>query len=433
MRPELKVSRGVTKLAFSHPFFGSLLLSCGHKRDDTMPTMYTQGTYVGWNGNFVDTLTEDHTRTILAHEVLHIVFGHCQPWPGKDPKMCNISMDYVINAILNDDGMSFPEGCLYDPMFAGMTWQKVYDILADIYEKKQQKDGNLTGDWDNPNDDGSIPVTNDGKGNGKPMKEQEGNGSGAAERAEIDEEKQQELGDMLENQMFNPDLSDVIENSDMTEEQKEIVKQKVLQAAQAHKSAGCGNLASAIEDLIDEIRTSKVDWVEYLHETMLSNYPEDYTFRRPNKKFMGAYDMYMPTMEGVQVGNIGVHVDFSGSVSMDERIEFLSEINEISVMFNPEKIYIFYTDCEVHKVEVFESGDEVTALDGVGGGGTSFTPTFDYIEKEGIELDQLLVFSDMEVWEACFPKEEPDYPTLFISTRKHYDVPFGECITTGGA
>ena len=65
-----------------------------------------------------------------------------------------------------------------------------------------------------------------------------------------------------------------------------------------------------------------------------------------------------------------------------------------------------------------------------GGGGTSFCPTFEYIEEHDISIDQMLVFSDMEVWDECFPKKAPDYPTLFISTRDTYDVPFGDIVTT---
>lgn len=429
----LKVQRGVVKLGFTKPFYGSLLMSCGHKQDNDSPTMYTDGRIVGWNSDFVDTLTEDHTRAILAHEVLHIIFNHCQAWPGKDPKMCNIAMDFVINAILTDDGFSMPEMVLYDPIYAGMSWQQVYAILADIYEKKQQKDGGLTGDWDAAGPDG-VPVINDGKGNGKPMKSQDGDSSGAADGAgkEFDEAKQQEIGDLLENAMFDPNLSDLMEGAGLTDEEKQDIQQKVVQAAQAQKNSGMGGLHGSLDDLISEIRTSKVDWREYLYETVQSRYPLDYTFRKPNKKFLGSYGMYLPTMEGTIVGAIGVHVDFSGSVSSEEKIEFLSEINEISLEFCPEKVYIFYTDCVVQHVEVYEDGEEITCLDGKGGGGTSFTPTFEYIEKHDIELDQLIVFSDMEVDNHCFPKDEPDYPTLFISTRKHYDVPFGECITTSG-
>ena len=433
MTPELKVSRAVTKLAFSHPFFGSLLMTCGHKRDDKMPTMYTEGTYVGWNGDFVDTLTEDNTRAILAHEVMHIVLLHCLPHEGKDRRMCNIAMDYVINYQLADDGFEFPEGVLLDYQFRGMNWLEVYRILMDIYEKHKQAKGCPIPDVDNPNDDGSFPVKMDGTGNGKPFEEQEGDGTNSANNAEIPMDKQEELGESISNAMQSGDFDDCLENSNLSEEEKSDIRRKTLQAAQAAKSAGIGKLPGDIEELINEIRTSKVDWKEYLMETMLANYPEDYTFKRPNKKFLGSYDMYLPTMEGYQVGTIAVHVDTSGSVHSDELAEFLSELNHISQYFNPERVVIYYTDSDVAHKQVFEQGEEIDELEVTGRGGTSFVPTFKAVEEDyNDEIDQMLVFSDMEVWEGCFPDEAPDYPVLFVSTRASYDVPFGDIVTTRG-
>ena len=368
-----------------------------------MPTAYTNGRTIGWNGEFIDGISEAGTRFVMAHEVSHIIFEHCQPWPGKDPKLCNIAMDYVINLMLRDDGFEVLEDALIDECFRGMNWQKVYAILEDCRHKDDEKQ------------DGGQPDYN----------------SGAASDAGLSQEKQEELGKKTNEMMENPDIMDVIENSDLTEEEKADMKQKVIQAAQAAKSSGVGNLPGAIEDLIKEIRTSKVDWKAYLRETMLSNYPDDYTMRRPNKKFMD-YGLYMPTMEGYEVGTIAVGLDTSGSVSHDEMVDFLAELNEITVEFNPSRVLLMYTDWDVAKVEEYGPGEEIDTLNTRGGGGTSFVPVFDYLKKEGIVPDQLIYFSDMEVHDGCFPEEAPDYPCLFVSTRENYPVPFGECVSTKG-
>ena len=426
-----KITRGVTKLAFSHPFFGSMAMSCGHLQDDSIPTMCTDGLKIYWSGPFTDTLDEDETRGVLAHEVMHIALSHCVPHPGKDPKMCNIAMDYVINYTLKKEGFKLPKSALYDTKFADMSWQQVYAICEDLYKKYQQKEGGLTADFNNPNDDGSFPVINDGQGNGKPMTDQEGNGSGAANDAEMSEEDQETLGEQLANAMFNPDIGDVIENSNMTEEQKNDIRQKVVQAAQAQKNSGKGGLPGVLEGLIDEIRANKVDWKEYLYETIQSRYPIDYTYRRGNRKFI-SQGLFMPSMDGTVVGSLAFCLDTSGSVSHEEREEYLAEINFISNEFRPEKVYIIYVDAEVANVEEYDGGEEITQLNMKGYGGTSFWPAFKYIEDNGIELDQLVYFSDMCVSNSDFPKEEPDYPCLFLSTREYYNVPFGECITTSG-
>ena len=345
------------------------MLSLGHSENKDIPTACTNGKHIWWNGEFIDELTEEETLGLMAHEVMHVIFNHCQkhgePY-DSEPKMCNIAMDVVINQIAKDEGFKLPEGGIEpEDRFRGMTWQQVFNIIKD-------------------------------------------------------EEKYQEMCKELT-------LEDIMQNPDLTDEEKKTIQQKVMQAAEAAKSAG--KLPGGIQGLIDEIRTTKVDWKAYLRETMQSRFPMDYTWRRPNRKMLGGADeLYMPTMDGTQVGTIAVHLDTSGSVHHDELVDFLSELNEISTEFNPEQIMIFYTDCEVAHIEVYERGEEITQLNTEGGGGTSFVPTFEYLEEHDIVPDQMLVFSDMEVWESCFPQKHPEFPVLFISTRDKYNVPFGDIV-----
>ena len=370
MDPHLKVSRAVTKLAHSKPFWGSLAMTCGHQLTKDLPTAATDGKRVYWNPEFIDPLTEEETRGLLAHELSHIIFMHCMKH-GKpyddDKKMCNVAMDIVINQILLDDGFKLPEGGIEpEERFRGMTWKQVFNIIKD-------------------------------------------------------EPEYQEMAKELT-------LEDVLENSDLSEEEKAEIKQKVIRAAEEAKARGVGNLPGGIDGLIDEIRETKVDWRAYLISLFQNKYPEDYTFRRPNKKLMEATGIYMPSMEGVAVGAIGIAVDTSGSVSQSEMVDYLTEINEITREFQPETVYLFYCDYECAKVEEYHMGEEIDVLKTRGGGGTSFVPVFDHIEKEGIQIDQLIYFSDMEVHDNCFPNSAPAYDVLWLSTRKDYPVPFGDVV-----
>lgn len=374
MKAKLKVSRAVTKAAFSHPFYGSCMLSLNIHQDDSIPTACTNGQFIKWNEEFIDEQSEEQTLGLMAHEVMHVILQHCEDHGPQfdDPKMCNIAMDIAINHTLTDAGFALPEGGVpLEDRFRNMNWKAIYKIIEN-------------------------------------------------------EEEYKEMAKELT-------LEDVLTNSDLSDAEKEELKQKIEQMTiQAAQNAGPGNVPGQIEELIKKIRTSSVDWREYITATFQSLYPEDYTMRRPNRKWLGAEDMYLPTMEGTKAGNIVVHLDTSASVSTEEKEQFLGELNEISQQFQPESVMIFYTDYEVANVQTFGAGEEITELESAGGGGTSFVPTFKYIADNNIEVDQMLVFSDMEVWDSCFPDEAPDYPVLFISTRDHYDVPFGECVTTGG-
>lgn len=405
MKPALKVSRAVTKAAFSYPFWGSLMLSLGHLSKDDIPTACTDGRKIYWSPKFIDTLTEPQTLGLMAHEISHVIFQHCEKHGAPfddDPRLCNIAMDYVINNILKDEGFELPEGGIYDSNreFVGMSWKQVFHILKDVKDKHQDVEN----------------------GNQPNYKE------GAASNNGMSQERQEELGKEVSDMCSNPDIMDVIDGMPLSDDEKNDLKQKVIKAAQDAKNAGIGNLPGDIEDLIDEIRTSKVNWKEYLITEFANRYPEDYTFKRPNKKLMEATGIYMPSMEGMQVGNIAIGLDTSGSVSHDEIVDYLSEINMITREFTPEKIYLFYCDYSMAKEEVYENGEEIDTLKTRGGGGTSFVPVFEHIEENNIEIDQLIYFSDMEVWEDCFPKNPPGYSVLWLSTRDKYDVPFGTLI-----
>ena len=366
MESQLKVSRAVTRLSFQKPFWGSMALASDIHEDNNIGTWCTDGLFIKWNDAFTQRLDEEETEFVLAHEISHIMWEHCQEFEGKDPRKVNKAQDYIINAMLKEAGFKLIQGCLYDPQYDGMTWQQVYAQL--------------------PEDGGDDDA----------------------------------LGGDVQS---NPDLSDAEK-----EELKQEVRRRVVQAAENAKAQGVGDLPEGIEGLIKEIRESKVDWKEMIRTNIKNNFPDDYTMRKPNKKFLDTYKIYMPTMYSETIGTLAIGLDTSGSMCNEDHIKILSEINAISLELKPQKILLFYTDCEVANVEEYEFGEEIDVLKTRGGGGTSFVPVFKYIEDNGIEVDQLLYMSDMEVWDDCFPKFAPDYPVLWISTRDDYNVPFGEVV-----
>ena len=372
MDSSLKVSRQVTQAAFKKPFWGSMMLSLDVTENNNINTMATDGKHIFWNDAFTQKLSEEECLGVLCHEVCHVMYDHCQDFAPKDPRKVNIAQDYVINAMLIlDESLKLPKDICFDQKYHNWTWQQVY---AD----KEAND-----DWPDLPEDGFGPgdIINDPN-------------MGEAEKGELREE----------------------------------IKRKVIQAAEAQKNSGVGDLPAGIEGLIKEIRESKVDWKAMIRANVKSNFPDDYTMNKPNKKFLQTYGIYMPTMYSETVNAIGIGVDTSGSMCDADYIKILSELNALCQEIKPLKIYVFYTDCEVAKVEVFEVGDDITQLETEGGGGTSFVPVFDYIEKTGLEIDQLIYMSDMEVYDGCFPEFAPTYPVLWLSTRDEYPVPFGDLV-----
>jgi len=407
MDSQLKVSRAITKAAFSKPFYGSLLLSLRVQPSTAVPTAATDGRSVFWNDEFIQEQSEAQTLGLMCHEALHVAYGHCQPWPGMDKRLCNMAMDYRINDILRLEGLELPKEGLFDDtgLFTDMAWPEVYKILADIKAKKDQQEDN-EGDLDAQPGDGS------GASNGLTKQEQEA----------ISDDIDKCAGDDFLDDLLDGNLSDAEQ-----QQLKEDIERMVIQAAAADEAAGVGGVPGDIENLIKEIRTPVVDWREKVITDIRSRNPDDYSMRRPNRKFI-RHGIYMPTMESNTIETLVIALDTSGSVSPTDMKRFLSEMNAISLEIKPMTTMVMYSDFGVAKIEEYAAGEEITELDSRGGGGTSFRPVFEYLEINGIRPDQLVYFSDMEVYGNCFPRSEPDFPVLWVSTRAEYDVPFGELV-----
>ena len=385
MEAQLKISRAVTNLAFNNPFFGSCLMQLKVEERADVPTMATNGTHVFWGKDFVESITEEEVRFVLSHEVMHVILKHCQNFKGKDPQLCNVAMDYVINPQLVHAGFSMPDGALYDQSgkFHNMAWEEVYRCLEDI-KNDREPPVNLT----------------------------------AGEKDDIKKD--------IENSTDHLEQSNGDTDSDKNEESDKI-DDMVIRAATAQEMSGKGGLPHAVKERVKAIREHQVAWNEQLDKLVKAKYPENFTFARPNRRHLGS-GLYLPTMDGHKAGPIAIGVDTSGSVSTEELQLFMSEINNIINDIRPEKVYLMAADCSVADVVEYDSDHYFEDFNAVGGGGTSFRPVFEHIEKEGIEIDQLIYFSDMYVGDYDFPDKHPDYPVIFCSSRNERKVPFGDLI-----
>ena len=79
----------------------------------------------------MQSLTSEHWRFVLAHEMLHAALRHGDRVGGRDPYLWNVAADYVVNGWLIEMGVgTAPDGLLHDPQLAGMSVEAVYDRIA---------------------------------------------------------------------------------------------------------------------------------------------------------------------------------------------------------------------------------------------------------------------------------------------------------------
>ena len=375
MDAETKIARAKTRLVLDHPFWGSLVLGTAFHKDD-IPTMCTNGQWIKWSADFVDKCSDKNVVFTVAHEISHIFLKHCDPIKEIDGKpvnaeVQNMAMDYVINPILIDGNVGeMPEGGLYDPKYHGWSWLKVYRELMQMDESERPQPQPWGGNVGSPEDD-----------NGNEMQ-----------------------GSELE--QFNATID-----------------QRVFLAATGAQSAG--KLPSAIAELVERMRRSKVDWRDVFNRFIGGDQPDDYTFRKPNKKVWYTQGIYTPSIDKIGVGDVVVAVDTSGSVSTAELQQFLGELNNITDDHKPRSVTVITCDADIKSVVRYEQGDIIDTIECNGRGGTRVEPVFKYIRENDLPVDNMVYLTDMGIWD--FPDNTPDYPVLWVSTDPQCsDAPFGE-------
>jgi predicted metal-dependent peptidase len=94
--------------------------------DETMRTIYM---------NPAAGLTEQETRFVIAHEILHVALRHLSRRRGRDHYLWNVACDYVINdwLIQMRVGSAPALGLLHDLALRGLSAEEVYDrIVGDM-------------------------------------------------------------------------------------------------------------------------------------------------------------------------------------------------------------------------------------------------------------------------------------------------------------
>lgn len=393
-KAERRLDRQSSLLVLEHIFFGALKSKMDFREDNTEETMATDGEFIYWNRNFVSECTDDELRGVIAHEVMHPAMLHHVRRGGREPKLWNDAGDYEINPILIDSGFKLPEGGLLDARFAGKTAEQIYEIL-----RKEGKGGK-----------GKPPPGGAAPGQGQP-----GGGRGQPGTGPQGKEGKRPAGQVRD-----------AKDPAASEPDWQIAVQQAAKVAQMH-----GSLPGSLVGMIAQRAKPVVDWKSVLHKFVQQHSKSDYSFSHPNRRYTHQ-GIYLPSIRGNKMPAIGITFDSSGSTQAIRGI-FISEIEAAAAQAKPEAIHILMCDAHVHgDVQTFEPGDDIASnLQFRGGGGTSFVPAFDYVERHGLELVCMLYLTDCE---GDYPKQAPEYdvlwccPTPYDRLLDGYKPPFGEYV-----
>ena len=129
-----RVVKERTKLLVAQPFFGVLAMRLELIETTDIETSATDGKQLLFNPDFIKPLTPHQLRGLIAHEVLHCAYQHMLRRGERDPLKWNIACDYAINAHLLQSNFILPDEGLYNPDFANMTAEQIYNALPDENE-----------------------------------------------------------------------------------------------------------------------------------------------------------------------------------------------------------------------------------------------------------------------------------------------------------
>lgn len=364
---ELRITKAKTAMILDHPFYATVVLSLLFKNAalagmPSVKTMATDGRCIYWDEEFTAKLTFLELVGVLVHETLHVVFMHMLRRGSRNPLLWNIACDYVINILITDAGLKLPKGGYLDPMFRNWTAERVYDFLT-MNPPPGFGEG-LEQGWG-----GFMHPRND---DGTPMSESQ--------------------------------------VSELAEE----IKIKVKQAAESAKSVG--KLPGGLEGLIEAVGKPTVNWKDYIQNWVAGKVPDDFSWKRANRKWLVNHGIYMPRMELHGAGNGVLSIDNSGSVSDGELRDYVREIVGVIEICNPDKLTIIQHDSVVQKVDEWESGDDFSGLKIKGRGGTRIRPVFDLVANMDEQVDWMICFTDMGICDWPQAHEAPDFPVLWAAT-----------------
>lgn len=362
-----KITKAKVNLILNHLFYATLVLNMKFIEDSTIETACTNGIDLRYNPKFIETLTQDKTVGLLAHEVMHPAMMHHTRIGNRDLERWNKAADYAINQILIDSKFDLPEQGLINPAFKNMSAEEIYNLLP--------------------------PSTNDPDKKPNPDPGKNGGVNKAPGQTQTEIQK--------------------------TESE---VKQLLAEAAQVAKMQG--KLPAHLERLIDSIIEPVVNWHSILNAFLTEISRNDYSFSKPSSRYI-SQGLYLPSLHSIEKGSFALLVDTSGSIDQKLLNEFAGEIQGI-LSESAKMLSVIFVDAEINNVQEFEPDEEINLMP-EGGGGTDFKPGFEYIEENQIDPACVVYFTDGYC--SSFP-HNPDYPVLWAVYGGHKDFapPFGEVI-----
>ena len=367
------IDRAIITLVCGFPFEATIIMRLKRLESEAVPTMGTDGRRLLYNPEFVLALSPNELVAVLAHECHHVAGLHMYRRGSREPMRWNIACDMVVNAVVQDSNLTLPgEGHKFK------CTQPVWDKTPEeLYEKIETTKCFVScGGIDDP----------------KSGEDKDGQGGRALSKAEM-------------------------------EVQAAETKQWVAQAAESARQAG--KLTAGLARLVGETLESIVPWRELLARFVSTHSRSDYSWARPNRRHL-ARGFVLPGLWSEELTPVIMACDTSGSIDQDMLRRICSELIACMELYvgagQDVDLQVLWCDAKCYPQLVSDPRE----LKPQGGGGTSYVPVFEWVDKEGEDVRGVVYVTDGYCGDFG---EEPDgTDVLWVLTAPNSDFkpPFGE-------
>lgn len=402
-----KLAAARTRLILEKPFLGALVLRLPMTAAsaDWCATTATDARAFYYNPAYIDSLSMDQTQFMLAHEALHCALSHFARRQHRVKHKWDLACDHAINPLLVDDGLKPPSNALIKPAFKGMTAEEIYPLIDDD-------------DRSETLDNHAYDRENQARGSGSDMTERD------LQRTDAPPQEPRE-GDSGGQGSMRPDEGAAGgEPRPLTPAEQETlaVQWQQRMAGAAQQAMQAGKLGGELKRMIDHLLQPQLPWRMLLARYMTAVARDDYSYMRPSRR---EGDFILPSLRSQQM-DLVVAVDTSGSIKDGEIEEFVCEIDALKGQV---RARVTLLPCDAALCEGapfrFEPWEQFKCPERIkGGGGTSFVPVFQWVEREWPQPDLVVYFTDAD---GQFPDREPPYPVIWL-VKGRSKVPWGQRI-----
>ena len=414
-----------TKIYFSAPGTFTMMGGLPIEVSDEIATFATDGRKILVNRDYARSISAKDCRGILIHEALHVANLHHTR--NRNEQFChelwNQATDYVINGWIKSSknyGTEFtlPEGTLWDRTYSTKGWsaEKVArEMLRKGWEPSPQPPKPPIGtdgfpvpgdeDGDGP-EDGEGPSVPSEDGDGPPP---EDGGQGPVNHGP---------GEILP----SPTIE---EGEEEVEQEEQEIMERVQQAALTEKSMGegAGGFCTKVTEL--DGKTTSGEELRYI---LNREFSAQRSLRRPNRRFIHQ-GIYLPG-KIKSPHTLYATMDTSASVGLSEFQSYCKTVLRWSKELGLKRLRVAYVDTVIHKnpdtgepwhdidLET-NQGAEVLDMKFPGGGGTSFDPIFNYLDKSRDDVGALVYFTDGY---GDVTKRSTSYPVVWVTSGVHPTV-----------